>query len=411
MEELRDLKEVQQGHSEILDRTCYGDDHLLLDVPGMSRELHTAQTDIATIKLQLQAIENQGSHYFKHVFISHGASQDGFPFLRKLIVVSGSLLRRSKPLFLIVAVSQDANFQTYPLAFAVVASKTDQAWRWFLLHLQKCFPDNNQMSILSDGGEMVSRALLACYPEANHVDCLCCVQLSVNLYFRDSTLKPLVREAACAHSVGAFHRAFNMIKERSPDCANYLQIAGDRFNLMTAGIAQGFIHSLFPQTSGPIINLFHSYHTIIMLWFRTRLHAAMDHTGIMSPGVQSFMERVSRSKMQWTVIHKSSGSCMVTNTLGEIQFSNPLRRSCSCEIFNKLWIPCVHAMVASDALGPSAESLVHHCYTSVAWFECYISQVHPCQEAQPGQSITTVDIELLPPSTWTIVGRPRSTNP
>ncbi|XP_006408815.2 uncharacterized protein LOC18025639 [Eutrema salsugineum] len=375
--------------------------------PGTVTELATAASE-------------QGSHHFKHVFISHGASQDGFPFQRNLIVVSGAHLRRNKPLFLIVAVSQDANFQTFPLAFAVVDSQSDQSWRWFLRHLEQCFSDSKQLTVLSDGGAMVSRALTACYPEAHHVDCLRRLQLSVHLYFKVNALKSLVREAACAHTAVAFRRSFNKIKEVNPDCADYLQVvgfprwtsyyqAGDRFNIMTAGIAQGFIHSLLPQTVGPISNLLHCYHTTAMLWFRARLHAAMDHTGVLKPGVQSYMDRISTTKSQWKVIIKSSGTCEVISTQGEIQFVSPLRRSCSCKVFNKLRIPCVHAMVASESLGVSAEALVHHCYTSVAWFESYITQLHRYQELPNAETITQVFPELLPPSTSSIAGSPTAT--
>ncbi|ESQ36884.1 hypothetical protein EUTSA_v10003072mg [Eutrema salsugineum] len=368
-------------------------------------------------ELETHTDEN-GSQHFKRLFISHGASQEGFHFLRKLMVVSGAHIRRSDSGFLIVAIGQYANFQTYPLAFAVVDHQTEEAWRWFLHQLEQCFPDNNKTTILSDGGGMAERAISACFPEASHVDCLRRLQLSLNLYFHDNGITNLVREAACAHTIGVFRRAFNRVNETNPDCATYLQSigfprwtsyyqAGDRYNIMTASIAHGFIHLLLPQTTGPIINLLNFYHTTVMRWLQTRLRASMDHPGVMSPGVQGFMDKLAVSKSQWQVLHISYGACEVVNSVGKIHFVNPLRRSCSCKVFNKLWIPCIHALVASDALRISAESLVHTCYTSVAWFETYIPQLYPCQEPLPAEATADGATELLPPISSPLVGRPR----
>ena len=56
------------------------------------------------------------------------ASVKGYAYMRKVVVVDGTHLKGKYMGCLLTASAQDANYQIYPLAFAVVDGENDQAW-------------------------------------------------------------------------------------------------------------------------------------------------------------------------------------------------------------------------------------------------------------------------------------------
>lgn len=57
---------------------------------------------------------------FKYLFFSLGASIAGIKFMRKVILVDGIVIKTKFKGVLMAANMQDANFQVYPIAFAIV---------------------------------------------------------------------------------------------------------------------------------------------------------------------------------------------------------------------------------------------------------------------------------------------------
>ncbi|XP_013723742.2 uncharacterized protein LOC106427564 [Brassica napus] len=72
---------------------------------------------------------------FMYVFLAFGASVNGFPFMRKVVVVDGTFLNSKYKGTLLKALAQDGNFQIFPIAFAVVDTENDDSWHWFFTQL------------------------------------------------------------------------------------------------------------------------------------------------------------------------------------------------------------------------------------------------------------------------------------
>ena len=60
-------------------------------------------------------------HRFKYLFLAFGASINGLPYMRKVIIVDGTFLQGKYKGTLLTATAQDGNFQIFPIAFAVVS--------------------------------------------------------------------------------------------------------------------------------------------------------------------------------------------------------------------------------------------------------------------------------------------------
>ncbi|KAL0713037.1 hypothetical protein Bca4012_020015 [Brassica carinata] len=81
---------------------------------------------------------------------------------------------------------------------------------------------------------------------------------------------------------------------------------------------------------------------------------------------------------------------------------------CSCQVFQKLKIPCGHAMLAADSVGLPYTQLVGDCYKTQHWIDTYSGVIYP--EAPLGDhpippSIAAVTIH--PPKTRRPSGRPK----
>ncbi|XP_021753616.1 uncharacterized protein LOC110718989 [Chenopodium quinoa] len=73
-----------------------------------------------------------GTHIFQRVFWAFKPCVDGFRHCRPLITIDGTHLYGKYRGTLIIAMGTDANFQLFPLAFAVVEGENNDSWSWFM---------------------------------------------------------------------------------------------------------------------------------------------------------------------------------------------------------------------------------------------------------------------------------------
>ena len=73
---------------------------------------------------------------------------------------------------LLTASGQDANFQIFPLAFAVVDNEDEDAWTWFLQKVERILGDSPTLAIISDRAVCISNAVSKIYPQAKHETCI-----------------------------------------------------------------------------------------------------------------------------------------------------------------------------------------------------------------------------------------------
>lgn len=91
-----------------------------------------------------------GEQRFKYLFLAFGASIQGFPYMRKVVIIDGTHLKGKYSGRLLTASAQDGNFQIFPIGFGIVDSENDQSWTWFFSKLQTVVPDSYDLVLVSD---------------------------------------------------------------------------------------------------------------------------------------------------------------------------------------------------------------------------------------------------------------------
>ncbi|CAA7051949.1 unnamed protein product [Microthlaspi erraticum] len=81
-----------------------------------------------------------GLDRFLYLFLAFGASIRGFRRLRHVVVVDGTHPGGKFMGTLLTASGQDANFQVFPLAYAVVDSENIDSWTWFFRNWSGFWP-------------------------------------------------------------------------------------------------------------------------------------------------------------------------------------------------------------------------------------------------------------------------------
>ncbi|KAG7578977.1 MULE transposase domain [Arabidopsis thaliana x Arabidopsis arenosa] len=136
---------------------------------------------------------------FKYVFISFGASIDGFTFMRKVIVVVGTFLKGKHLGTLLLAITQDGNFNIFPLAFAIVDSENDESWEWLFRQLRCVIPDDHGLAIISDRHKSIAKAIGTVYRQASRGIYTYHLHKNIKLRFRGSETFGLVKKAATTY--------------------------------------------------------------------------------------------------------------------------------------------------------------------------------------------------------------------
>lgn len=90
----------------------------------------------------LETEVDDGDECFLYLFLAFGASIEGFKKLRHVLVIDGTHLSGKYKGVLLTTSGQDANFQVFPLAFAIVDSENEEAWTWFLQKVERILADS-----------------------------------------------------------------------------------------------------------------------------------------------------------------------------------------------------------------------------------------------------------------------------
>jgi len=124
-------------------------------------------------------LDDIGDDRFKYVFLSLGASVKRLKYIRRVVVVDGTHLFGKYLGCLLTASCQDANFQIFPIAFAVVDSETDHSWTWFMNKLSEIIKDGPDLTFVSDRNQSIFKSVGLVFPQAHHGACLVHIRRNV----------------------------------------------------------------------------------------------------------------------------------------------------------------------------------------------------------------------------------------
>lgn len=186
--------------------------------------------------------------------------------MRKAISVDGIVIKAKFKGVLLAASMQDANFQVFPVAFAIVDGENKAAWTWFLTQLSTIIPDSEDLVLVTDRHGSIYAAVGKVYPKAFHGACAVHIERNVRAKFPGTGLSNLVGRAARAFNVGDFNDVYTEISRRSKRCYEYLEgipkehwtqmyCEAKRYNVMSSNIADALNSVLAKIVELPIVTL------------------------------------------------------------------------------------------------------------------------------------------------------------
>ena len=87
---------------------------------------------------------------FHRVFWAFGPCIAGFIHCRPVISIDATHLYGKYQGKLLIAMTQDANNEVYPLAFAIVESESKDSWKWFLCCIKENVIQRKGICLISD---------------------------------------------------------------------------------------------------------------------------------------------------------------------------------------------------------------------------------------------------------------------
>ncbi|XP_010506939.1 PREDICTED: uncharacterized protein LOC104783488 [Camelina sativa] len=284
---------------------------------------------------------------FKSVFISFGASIDGFKFMRKVIVVDGTFLNGK--------------------------------------YLGTCvIPDDDGIVIISDIHKSIGKAVDRIYPLANRGICTYHLHKNIMLRFRGSETFRLVKQAVTAYRLADFNVLVRQIEEMNLELYAYLQRAdvskwsrvhfpGDRYNITTTNIAESLNKVLRPARQFPIVQL-------------------LDEERVRQA---SFLQVQEIDSHHYEV--RSGSSVNVVNLS---------QRRCSCRVFDVDKIPCIHAIAAAEKANVSRISKCHPYFRVDYLRSGYAKSIMP-KDTSCQLPLSVTEKSVIPPYVRTQSERPK----
>ncbi|XP_059311053.1 uncharacterized protein LOC132062520 isoform X1 [Lycium ferocissimum] len=180
---------------------------------------------------------------FLYVFIALYAFIKGFECCRPIVVVDGSHLKTPFNGTFVSASTLDGAGNILPLAYGVLDSENDKSWTWFFKRFRETYGVRENMCIVSDTHESISKAVFRIYPEVTHYACIWHLWGNVCKKYKKShdILSPVFYSMAKAYTQDEFDELMLKVQKVDMRVAEYLDEAGrDRWARVYATVNQGW---------------------------------------------------------------------------------------------------------------------------------------------------------------------------
>ncbi|RID49827.1 hypothetical protein BRARA_H00600 [Brassica rapa] len=328
---------------------------------------------------------------FLYAFLSFGASIQGFRRVRPVLIIDGTHLTGKYKGVLLTASGQDANFQGFPLAFAVIDGENDNLWLWFLTKVERIIADSTSLTIISNRHASILKAKALVFPKAHFAACIVHIMRNVVSRFKSKGLAKLVCAAAFSFKRKDFDDNFGKIQQTNAACAKYLEdigtakwtrtyFPGNRYNLLTSNVAEQLNKVLKKSKPSLVVEQFMFIQRMLTRWFSARRTKSSKHTGLVTPEVASVID---------THIRLTKGSKIANITDWSSQVKG-------------------HALLVADSIGLPHVQLVGECFKTLTWKDTYCGVIYP--EAPFGEFTippAILSLNLQPPNTRRPSGRPK----
>jgi MULE transposase domain/MuDR family transposase/SWIM zinc finger len=389
-------------------------------------------------------IESIGENKFRRMFVSFGASAQGFAHCLPIIGLDGTHLKSKYLGILLTATSVDALGSLYPIAFAVVDAENVDNWLWFLTTLRKSilephapnYLDNGSLVLLSDRQKGLVNGVESVFPGLPHGYCLRHLEENFHKQFKNVELKRLLWKAARAITKEEYDAALQDMATINPTSVTWLlehappqhwaelYFPGHRYGHLTSNIAEALNSWLLEARELPILPMFERIRHLLMDWYNKRRVLEAQTPGILVKPIAEQIQQIIKDRARRYRFYSSNNiQFEVISGITMVDYLVNLElRTCSCRRWQSTGFPCGHAIAILMALKQDPQTYAKDFYTINHYRKTYENAIlHPLtgDYSLPLQQPLTDnddDLEdasdldeasLLPPSTRRPAGRPK----
>ncbi|XP_022880915.1 uncharacterized protein LOC111398216 [Olea europaea var. sylvestris] len=336
----------------------------------------------------LTFIHTNDDRRFKYLFMALGPSIHGFVnSMRKVISVDGAFLTSRMKGTLLVATSQDANFQIFPLAWGVVDLENDESWTWFFQKLRLITGDTDDLVIIYDHAKCIKNGVRNVFRFAHHGNCIYHLQKNLKTNFPRCDVATLFRAASEAYTVTDFESYMAALCSKKEGIKEYLleedfqcwaraHFTGIRYNIMTTNNAESINGLLKSARELPIVGLLEYIRRILQRWFYERHVEAEKCVTQLTPALEKKMCMTYNESNRLEVNQVSPDIYQVGDNL-EHHFVDFYEMTCTCRRFDLDKFSCAHTIAAARFKGDEGYKLCTLFYTSICWKQAYSKFVYP----------------------------------
>ncbi|GAU21282.1 hypothetical protein TSUD_286920 [Trifolium subterraneum] len=323
---------------------------------------------------------------------------------------------------MLIAVGRGPNDQYFPLAFGVVETETKESWRWFIQLLMEDIGQDNRFVFISDQQKGLVAVFEEMFERVEHRLCLRHLYANFKKKFGGGTLirdlmmgtakatyyqaweakmselkafdkkawdwlKDIPTKMWCKHAFSYYHKCDVLMNNLSESFNATILVARDK-PILT--LCEWIRNYLMNRTSASVSKLANWPHRILPMPQR-RLENEVSMTGYWQP------TWVIHEEFQ--VAHQFNGQQFIVNTA---------KKTCTCNFWELVGIPCRHAVTAISYQGKDPLDYVDNCYSREKYAACYgfaisaINGVDMWPKPPDG-----VEENILPPLYKKGPGRPR----
>ncbi|KAI3510380.1 hypothetical protein L1887_17323 [Cichorium endivia] len=342
---------------------------------------------------------------FKYIFWAFGPAINAFHLCRPVISVDGTHLKGSYKGKMLVAVSEDANNNILPVAYAIVDEETVHSWCWFFDQFRHFVAQNRQLCVISDRHQGIIHAMTNLQewkePLAYHRFCLRHIRSNLMKRYKNLSLKRFCWAIGSTTQKRKFTKYMKEIKAINLEAWKYLRQIdkskwcllydkNHRWGFLTTNISESMNNALRGARQLPIkacIDL--TFNRTVQLFIKHSDTAMKCNTPLPSRMWRLFVSRDTHAQSHtlsefdynegvYRIVTRSriNGTCGITHTIRYFQ------HTCTCGKWQMERFPCSHALAVCRHRGDNPVSIVNVVYTSVTYKQQYNVGFTPLPHAE-----------------------------
>ncbi|XP_058749183.1 uncharacterized protein LOC131622170 [Vicia villosa] len=298
---------------------------------------------------------------------------------RPFVGVDGCHLKTKYGGQLLIAVGRDPNDQYFPLAFGVVETETKESWKWFLELLINDVGQSNKYVFISDQQKGLVAVFEEMFERIEHRVCLKLIDLDAWTW-----LMGVPPKSWCKHAFSFY-----------PKCDVLMNNISESFNATILSVRDKPILTMCEWIRLYLINRCSASSAKLKKW----PHKVM-------PIPRKRLDKEVMLSGHWLPTWAMEETFEVNHSYNGQKFVVDIaKRSCTCNFWELVGIPCRHAIAALSFRQQNPEDFVDSCYHRDKYAICYSFAISPINGEEMWPEVEADPI--MPPMYKRGPGRPK----